>query len=611
LYNKVLDLYTPQVRIYAPVGNHKELLPYLVRRLLENGANSSFVHKLTDSGTPVSALTVHPATVLQKYKTLHNPQIPLPPAIFAHRKNSAGFSMDIGVQWQALQGLLSPFKEHQWQAKSLIHGQPLSGNEVLVSSPYDRQQQVGTAHFATPDIVAFALTTAHHAYPDWQQTPVAQRATCLNKLADLLEQHQGELIMLCQREAGKTLQDSIDEIREAVDFCRYYAAESLSLFTGQHPERRLDGSMISIQRQGHGVFVCISPWNFPLAIFLGQVTAALVAGNTVIAKPAEQTSLIAHRAIQLMLEAGVPAGAIQLVLGRGSEIGAQLLSDSRVSGVAFTGSIQTAQMINRTLAARDSAIVPVIAETGGLNVMIVDSTALLEQVVRDVLRSAFASAGQRCSALRAIFIQQDVADHFIELLRGAMAELRVGDPRLHETDVGPVIDTKARTKLEAHLNWLQQHGKLIAQAHSTPLEQAGDFILPTAYEIEHFSQLKEEQFGPILHVIRFDMTELDRLIQEVNHSGYGLTLGIHSRNESTYRHIEQQLRVGNCYINRDQIGAVVGAQPFGGRGLSGTGPKAGGPHYLYRFSHEVMVHDAPRTASVQPSAGKGVINHAD
>lgn len=368
--------------------------------------------------------------------------------------------------------------------------------------------------------------------------------------------------------------------------------------------------MTTIHRQGHGVFVCISPWNFPLAIFLGQITAALVAGNTVIAKPAEQTSLIAYRAIQLMFEAGVPADAIQLLLGSGTEIGPRLLSDTRVSGVAFTGSTATAQVINQTLAARDCAIAPVIAETGGLNVMIVDSTALLEQVVRDVLRSAFASAGQRCSALRAIFIQEDVADHFIALLRGAMAELQVGDPRLHQTDVGPVIDQKARTKLEAHLSWLQQHGKFIAQAHSTPQQQAGDYILPTAYEIDHFSLLKEEQFGPLLHVIRFDAAELDQLIEEVNRSGYGLTLGIHSRNESMYRHIEQQLRVGNCYINRDQIGAVVGAQPFGGRGLSGTGPKAGGPHYLYRFSREVMIDELSDVRVNQPMAD-GVKHHAN
>ena len=590
LYDAVLKIHRPVVRIYAPVGSHKELLPYLVRRLLENGANSSFVHQLMNPSVPVDSLTRHPALVLPVFKTLQNPQIPLPSAIFRHRKNSAGFSLDIASQWQAFQMQLLPYRDVQWLASSLISGQKKAGvAEVEVTSPYQRAEIGGYYSSASKAEIELALDVAEAGWKSWQATPVSERSLCLQRLADLLEANQGELIMLCQREAGKTLQDSIDEIREAVDFCRYYAVEAIQLFTGARSQSQLDGSMVSIRRQGHGVFVCISPWNFPLAIFLGQITAALVAGNSVIAKPAEQTSLIAFRAVELMLAAGFPNDVIQLLLGEGRAIGPMLLNDLRVRGVAFTGSTATAQHINRTLAARDCPIVPFIAETGGLNAMIVDSTALLEQVVRDVMRSAFASAGQRCSALRAILIQSDVADTFIALLRGAMAELRLGNPCDYATDVGPVIDQKAKAKLLMHLDWLKQNATLIAQVPvDTDLSQ-GDFIAPTAYELANFSQLKEEQFGPILHVIRFDAHELPRCIHEINHSGYGLTLGIHSRNESFYRLVESQLRVGNCYINRDQVGAVVGVQPFGGRGLSGTGPKAGGPHYLYRFSHDVTV----------------------
>lgn len=584
LYYQLLKRPGVGVRIYAPVGSHRELLPYLVRRLLENGANSSFVHKLTDAQIPVASLTVHPASMLQSYQTLYNPQLPLPPSLFPQRKNSGGFSLNIKTQWGHLQTIISPFQDLSWQAGSIINGATETGAAQRVTSPFDRQRVVGQVVFATDEQVTRALTIAQQSLHSWQTTSVSQRAQCLQRLADLLEQHQGELITLCQREAGKTLPDSIDEIREAVDFCRYYAVEALSMFTGPRTEQRPDGSVTTLQRQGVGVFVCISPWNFPLAIFLGQITAALVAGNTVIAKPAEQTSLIAYRATELMREAGVPAGVIQLLLGEGGTIGRVLLSDIRVAGVAFTGSTATAHAINRTLAARDAAVATLIAETGGQNVMLVDSTALLEQVVRDVMRSAFASAGQRCSALRVLFIQQEVAEPFLTLLQGAMAELTVGNPCLLATDVGPVIDNKARIKLERHLSWLQQHGRFIAQAPATEQTTNGDFILPTAYEIEHLAELTEEHFGPVLHVIRYAARDLDSVLDDINHSGFGLTLGIHSRNESMYRAIERKLRVGNCYINRDQIGAVVGAQPFGGRGLSGTGPKAGGPHYLYRFS---------------------------
>ena len=392
---------------------------------------------------------------------------------------------------------------------------------------------------------------------------------------------------ICHKEAGKTIQDSIDEVREAVDFCRYYPARAEALFANTETLHDLEGERIEMQRQGRGVFVCISPWNFPLAIFLGQISAALVAGNTVIAKPAEQTSLIATRAIELMLEAGVPGGAIQLLPGDGATVGAPLTSDVRIAGVAFTGSTETAQLINRSLSQRDCDPAVLIAETGGQNAMIVDSTALPEQVVKDAVISGFASAGQRCSALRILCVQRDIADRIIELLAGAMAELSVGDPALPTTDVGPVIDKEAQQGLLAHIDRMKQSSKLIAQAKLAPECNQGTFVAPTAFEINAITELGREQFGPIVHVLRFDAKDLDKLIDQINTTGYGLTLGIHSRNERTAAHIEARAKVGNTYINRNQIGASVGVQPFGGQGLSGTGPKAGGPSYLYRFTQLV------------------------
>ena len=397
-----------------------------------------------------------------------------------------------------------------------------------------------------------------------------------------MEENLAELVAICHQEAGKTIHDSIDEVREAVDFCRYYAKQANNL---QGFELKgFDGLTRIASRRGRGVFVCISPWNFPLAIFLGQITAALVAGNTVVAKPAEQTSLIAARAVELMKEAGFPAGTIQLLPGRGAEIGSALTSHDAIAGVAFTGSTPTAQRINVSLASRNAKPVPLIAETGGQNAMIVDSTALPEQVVRDVIRSAFASAGQRCSALRVLYIQEDIADRVIGLIHGAMDELSVGIPHLHKTDVGPVIDRNAKQKLMTHLENMTKTQKKVAQLSLGSDCEHGDFVPPSAFEIDDISCLKEEQFGPVLHIVRFKASELAKVVDQINQTGFGLTMGIHSRNETTYRWIEKHVRVGNCYINRDQVGAVVGVQPFGGQGLSGTGPKAGGPHYLYRFT---------------------------
>lgn len=589
LYNHAMEAYQQSVRIYAPVGSHKDLLPYLVRRLLENGANSSFVHRLVDARCPVAELTQHPVDMLLAFDTLHNTKIPLPPAVFPERKNSYGVNIDIESEAHQFEAQVKTFLNNQWTAGPVINGESLAKSMIKadqnveqVTAPYDRRINVGQVAFANLDHVSAAITGADAAYADWNATSVETKAAALDKLADLMEDNLAELVAICHQEAGKTIHDSVDEVREAVDFCRYYAKQADNL---QGFELKgFDGQTRIASRQGRGVFVCISPWNFPLAIFLGQITAALVAGNTVVAKPAEQTSLIAARAVELMNEAGFPAGTIQLLPGRGAEIGSALTSHDAIAGVAFTGSTPTAQRINVSLASRNAKPVPFIAETGGQNAMIVDSTALPEQVVRDVIRSAFASAGQRCSALRVLYIQEDIADRVVGLIHGAMDELSVGIPHLHKTDVGPVIDQNAKQKLLAHLENMTNTQKKVAQLSLGSDCEHGDFVPPSAFEIDDISCLKEEQFGPVLHIVRFKASELAQVVDQINQTGFGLTMGIHSRNETTYRWIEKHVRVGNCYINRDQVGAVVGVQPFGGQGLSGTGPKAGGPHYLYRFT---------------------------
>ncbi|UQV24308.1 bifunctional proline dehydrogenase/L-glutamate gamma-semialdehyde dehydrogenase PutA [Vibrio sp. J383] len=589
LYNHAMEAYQQSVRIYAPVGSHKDLLPYLVRRLLENGANSSFVHRLVDARCPVEELTQHPVDMLLAFDTLHNTKIPLPPAVFPERKNSYGVNIDIESEAHQFEEQVKAFLNNQWTAGPVINGESLAESMIKadqnveqVTAPYDRRINVGQVAFANLDHVSAAITGADAAFADWNATSVETKAAALDKLADLMEDNLAELVAICHQEAGKTIHDSVDEVREAVDFCRYYAKQADNL---QGFELKgFDGQTRIASRQGRGVFVCISPWNFPLAIFLGQITAALVAGNTVVAKPAEQTSLIAARAVELMNEAGFPAGTIQLLPGRGAEIGSALTSHDAIAGVAFTGSTPTAQRINVSLASRNAKPVPFIAETGGQNAMIVDSTALPEQVVRDVIRSAFASAGQRCSALRVLYIQEDIADRVVALIHGAMDELSVGIPHLHKTDVGPVIDQNAKQKLLAHLENMTNTQKKVAQLSLGSDCEHGDFVPPSAFEIDDISCLKEEQFGPVLHIVRFKASELAQVVDQINQTGFGLTMGIHSRNETTYRWIEKHVRVGNCYINRDQVGAVVGVQPFGGQGLSGTGPKAGGPHYLYRFT---------------------------
>ncbi len=592
LYNHVMKKYGSNVRIYAPVGSHKDLLPYLVRRLLENGANSSFVHRLVDARCPIELLTQHPVEQLLNKSSLDNKAIPLPPYIFPDRSNSSGINIDIESEAKPFEDQVESFMDKVWQAAPYINGASLydvmmkeGHTPVAVTAPYDRNQVTGSVCYANFSHVEQAFASAQSAFKSWSETSYQERANCLDKLADLLESNLAEFVALCHKEAGKTIHDAIDEVREAVDFCRYYAKQE-PVFKPQ-VSTGFTGKTIATTRQGRGVFVCISPWNFPLAIFLGLITAALVSGNTVIAKPAEQTSLIAAKAAELFTQAGFPKGVFQLLPGTGAELGNALTSHHSCAGVAFTGSTQTAMKINQSLAERESEPVPLIAETGGLNAMIVDSTALPEQVVRDALKSAFSSAGQRCSALRILCIQEDIADQIIHVLAGAMEQLTIGLPYLHKTDVGPVIDKTAKQKLQSHIDEMAAKYTLIKQL---PLSEEcinGDYIAPCAFEIPDISCISEEKFGPILHIVRFKSHDLPKLVEQINVTGYGLTLGIHSRNETTYRWIEKHAKTGNSYINRDQVGAVVGVQPFGGQGLSGTGPKAGGPNYLYRFTQVI------------------------
>lgn len=573
-------------RVYAPVGSHEDLLPYLVRRLLENGANTSFVNRLEDERTPIEEVIADPVARLQATTPKAHPRIPLPVNIYPDRRNSAGIDLTDSLGLQALAGAMDMAMEKRRRATPLIGRETAVGEERTLSDPSDRRRSVGSVVNADSTMLEHALATATTAAPRWNAVPAEQRAEILEHAAMLLEENRPELMALCVREGGKTIPDALTEVREAVDFCRYYAAlarrdfaspDSLPGPTGEHNE---------LQYHGRGVFACISPWNFPLAIFTGQVSAALAAGNAVLAKPAGQTPLIAHRAVQLLHEAGVPFEALHFLPGEGRLLGPLLTGDERVNGIAFTGSTETARTLQRALAARDGAIVPLIAETGGINTMIVDSSALPEQVVKDALRSAFNSAGQRCSALRVLFLQEDIGSRVMELLAGAMAELRIGDPALLSTDIGPVIDETARAKLIEHAAHMEKHGRLIYKMEIPDELRHGCYFAPHLFEIDELGRLREEVFGPILHIVRFRGSTLDKVIDDINDSGYGLTLGIHSRVDATIRHIQNRVRAGNCYVNRDMIGAVVGVQPFGGEGLSGTGPKAGGPDYLRRFAVE-------------------------
>ncbi|TNE77506.1 MAG: bifunctional proline dehydrogenase/L-glutamate gamma-semialdehyde dehydrogenase PutA [Gammaproteobacteria bacterium] len=578
----------PPVRIYAPVGQHRELLPYLVRRLLENGANSSFVNRLLDERTPVETLVQPLLPQVTASEERRHRHIPKPADLYRSakedRSNTPGIDLDNPLELELLMDKMAGTRQQTWRAGPLINGELRDANPQEVLSPTDNRL-VGTVCPATEKDVQDALDTAYAAQGCWNRLGGSARADLLDRAADELVREMPTLMALITAEAGRTVADALSEVREAIDFCRYYAHQARLLFSGGKSLPGPTGEDNQLSLHGRGVFLCISPWNFPLAIFTGQVTAALAAGNTVLAKPAAQTPLVAMHATQLLHRAGIPGEVLQLLPGDGAAIGSWLLGDSRIAGVAFTGSTNTARAIQRQLTDRPGAIVPLIAETGGQNVMLVDSTALPEQVVDDVLRSAFLSAGQRCSALRVLFVQDDIADDLLQTLAGALQTLTLGDPSQLATDIGPVIDKRARENLLDHLRRMSVEGKLLAKLEP-PAQLSGWFVGPHIFEINSLTQLPEEVFGPILHVIRYPARKLDDVIAEINGSGYGLTLGIHSRIRGFADYIFQRTQVGNTYINRNMVGAVVGCQPFGGCGLSGTGPKAGGPHYLQAFAIE-------------------------
>jgi RHH-type transcriptional regulator, proline utilization regulon repressor / proline dehydrogenase / delta 1-pyrroline-5-carboxylate dehydrogenase len=536
------------VRVYAPVGGHEDLLPYLVRRLLENGANTSFVHSFLDDDVSPDLVAADPIATLEANPHRHR-RLPPPPQLFgASRRNSTGRDISIKADREALTGVKTALGK-------------------LAPSPS----------------AADAISTALSAFDAWNAKGGAVRGAVLRAMGDALQANHDALVALIAREAGRTAQDGVDEVREAVDFCRYYAAEAERLFAGPKALPSPAGETDELELHGRGVFVCISPWNFPLAIFTGQIAAALAAGNSVVAKPAEQTPMIAEAAVKLFYDAGLPRQALQLVQGDG-KVGGELTSDPRIAGVAFTGSSEVARLINRTLAAKDGPIVPLIAETGGLNGMFVDTTALKEQVVDDVVASAFQSAGQRCSSLRILFLPRETADEVLETLMGAMDTLVIGDAADPFTDVGPIIDAEAKANLEAHMARMAKEARVLKQIDASHL--GGNFFGPALVELSGLDQIEREVFGPILHVLRYDPADIAKVGGALSAKGYGLTLGVHSRLESFAAEVMAAVRAGNVYVNRTIVGAVVGVQPFGGSGLSGTGPKAGGPHYLPRFAEE-------------------------
>ncbi|MFT5297318.1 MAG: RHH-type proline utilization regulon transcriptional repressor/proline dehydrogenase [Colwellia sp.] len=589
LYDQIVENENIQCRIYAPVGQHEDLLAYLVRRLLENGANSSFVNAIVDESQPVESLLEDPVEKTQRLKDKYNKQILKPIALYysengTDRDNSKGLDLtDINVITPLKTSLDSWFKNNQ------LHISDTPEGASAVMNPANHSEIIGFHHHHDKHKMLAMIDTAETAFASWSTTPVTERAALLCRVADILERHTDELIALCIKEAGKIAQDGIDEVREAVDFCRYYAQRAIELEDDERLEAR-------------GVVLCISPWNFPLAIFLGQVAAAIATGNTVLAKPAEQTSLIALRTIELMQSVGLPEGVVQAVIARGSQVGSVIIPDERIQTVMFTGSTETGTVISQTLADRGGDQVPLIAETGGQNCMIVDSTALPEQVVDDVISSGFQSAGQRCSALRVLFLQEDIADNVITMLKGALAELHVGNPEFLSTDVGPVIDQKALDALNAHSKYMKTNGQLLYQCEISEEVSDNDhfFFAPRLYEISDISVLKQEVFGPCVHVVRFKGNEIEKVIDNINGTGFGLTMGIHTRIEHRAFDLAKLSRAGNVYINRNMIGAIVGVQPFGGRGLSGTGPKAGGPNYLTRLVKEKATPDAEKF-NLQPS----------
>ena len=593
----------PPVRVYAPVGTHEELLPYLVRRLLENGANTSFVHHFLNKDIPVEQVVGQIMGQITDDKIAgadRSPRIREPRELYRSRRNSQGADFGNPADLAALAAELAAAAALSYRGGPILSDAEAIEPKVPVLSPANARQTVGLTRDATETEIAAAMRACARAQRGWDATPAAQRAACLERAADLLESRRGFFLHLLVREAGKTLPDAIAEIREAADFCRYYAERGRELFAAP---RELDGPVGEknlLSYQGRGVFACISPWNFPLAIFAGQITAALMTGNAVLAKPAPATTLIAHAMTHLLHEAGIPREVLQLAPADGPLFGRTALTHPALAGVAFTGSTATAATINRTLAAREGPIVPLIAETGGVNAMIVDATALPEQVVDDVIASAFTSAGQRCSALRVLYLQDEIADRVLEMLIGAMKCLTVGDPADPATDVGPVISADAQQRLSRHAERMGREAKLLYCCPTEHCEASGHFFGPRLVELDSPDQLKSEEFGPILHVFRYRAERLPQVLDAIRSTGFGLTLGVHSRLESMAEYAFRALPVGNTYVNRNMIGAVVGVQPFGGQGLSGTGPKAGGPNYLQRFATE-------RTLTINTAAIGGAV----
>jgi len=603
LYDQIVSQEGIQCRIYAPVGHHEDLLAYLVRRLLENGANSSFVNAIVDESQPVESLLEDPVEKTQRLKDRYNGQIIMPIDLYRNenkkndnslidsRDNAKGLDLTNINEITPLKAALD-----NWFVDNLLNKNDVPDDAVAVKNPANHNEIIGFHQHHNQDDMLVMIDKADSAFATWSKTPVTERAALLCRIADTLELHMDELIALCIKEAGKVAQDGIDEVREAVDFCRYYAARAIE----QSKDERLEA---------RGIVLCISPWNFPLAIFLGQVAAAIATGNTVLAKPAEQTGLIALRTIELMQSVGLPENVVQAVIARGSAVGSIIVPDERIAAVMFTGSTETGTRISQTLAERGGDQVPLIAETGGQNCMIVDSTALPEQVVDDVISSGFQSAGQRCSALRVLFLQEDIADVVIDMLKGALAELYIGNPAKLSTDIGPVIDQKALDALNAHSDYMQSNGKLLYQCelfggvNNSEVNDDGHFFFaPRLYEISSIDVLTKEVFGPCVHIVRFKGNEVEKVIEKVNSTGFGLTMGIHTRIEHRAIELARLSRAGNVYINRNMIGAIVGVQPFGGRGLSGTGPKAGGPNYLSRLVVEQATPDEDKVNMIPEQA---------
>lgn len=585
LYDQVVDqnLFNRPCRIYAPVGTHQDLLGYLVRRLLENGANSSFVNRLADEKIPLEKIVVDPIARVAALTHKPHPKIPLPKEMYGYWQNSQGIDLSNQDDLKKLKQELDKMTD-KLQAASIVHGKVLHSTEPEAVLSPSTKEIVGYARKATEQTVEEALKHAETAKKHWEETSVEKRAQILEKAAVLFQEEMPAFIHLLCHEGGKCVLDAIAEIRETIDYCRYYAYRARQdLVVIDLPGPTGEANQLSLHPRG--IIACISPWNFPLAIFSGQILAALVTGNVVIAKPAEQTPLVAFKAIQILHQAGIPTDVLQLLIGKGRIVGNKLTADPRVAGVIFTGSTETAKLIELSLAKREGPIALFIAETGGQNAMLVDSSALAEQAVIDIANSAFNSAGQRCSALRVLFVQEEMADKLLKMLNGYMQTLQLGDPRLLATDIGPVIDEGALQMLQNHFNKMQQSATFIA---TVPMPQGlnGHYFAPCVFEIKNMSVLEGEVFGPILHVIRYAASDLDKIMEAIKKTGFGLTLGIESRIDATVEYITNQMPVGNMYVNRNMIGAVVGVQPFGGEGLSGTGPKAGGPHYLPRLCIE-------------------------